>query len=77
MEWPIGGDEWATDIADPTERMTVFAQMVGSMLGRFEKAGSIGVLGYWAEPPRALRSVELLQSYINRCLQRKAERNGA
>jgi hypothetical protein len=46
------------------------------MSGRFEKAGSIGVLGYWKEPPRALRGIELLAYYLNRCQERKYQRAG-
>jgi len=59
---------------DPTEKIDDFARLVGSMLRRWEKAGCIGVGGYWREPPRALRAVECLSGLMAQCKSRIMER---
>ena len=76
LEWPVGGGEWKSEICDPTTKMTQFSDVVASIAGRYNKAGTIGVLGYWSEPPRALRAVELLGAYNGRCQERMRERMG-
>lgn len=73
MEWIVDG-EWVQGIADPNELWHPIAQVVQSIADRYGKCGCIGVEGYWREPPKALRAVQLYQGIVSACQRRKAER---
>ena len=73
MEWFVDG-KWCHGIADPNELLHPIVNVVVSMADRFAKCGSIGVDGYWHEPPKAIRAVQLYEALLSQCQCRKAER---
>lgn len=73
MEWLEDG-EWKQDIRDPNEMIHPIIRVIPSMADRFERCGSIGVDGYWREPPKGLRAVQFYQAALSKCKARVAER---
>lgn len=73
MEWVQEG-EWVQGVVDPNSLVHPITQVIPSMADRYNRCGCISVEGYWREPPKALRGVQLYLSLLSQCRKRLAER---